>query len=282
MRALLISLALTLFFAGWYFHFQDYYTLPRELRFNSPRHEVLRPSGPLGIWTGVFATGLIALNLLYLVRRARWGGWLPGSLKDWMTSHVVTGILALLLILVHGAMDPHNSLGGHAFAALVVLVVTGSIGRYLYAFVPHAANGQELALDEVRRALDELSSEWDSQARGFGAKVRAEVEALVDEEHWARTFVDRLKQLVRSQARLHKHLGVLKAEARREGLQADQTARLMAIARKAHRTALMAAHFEDLRSLLGTWRFLHRWFALLMVLLAAWHIATALQYADIF
>jgi len=280
--ALLISLALTIVFAGWYGHFQDYYDLPRHLRFNSPRHEVLRSSGPLGLGAGIAATSLIVLNLLYLLRRARFGAWLPGSLKLWMTSHVVTGILALLLVLVHGAMDPNHSLGGHAFAALAVLVGTGAVGRYFYAFVPHAANGREIALDEVRAALTDLSAEWDQQTRGFGTRVRQEIEGLVDEGQWSRSFVRRLVELVRSQRRLNHCLARLRAEARAEGLQPDQLARLAAISRKAHRTALMAAHYEDLRALLGTWRFIHRWFALLMVMLATWHIATALKYAGIF
>ena len=57
---------------------------------------------------------------------------------------------------------------------------------------------------------------------------------------------------------------------------------LTELSRRAHRTALMAAHFEDLRALLGSWRYVHRWVGLLMVLLAGWHIVTAFNYADIF
>jgi len=51
--------------------------------------------------------------------------------------------------------------------------------------------------------------------------------------------------------------------------------------RTAQRTALAAAHFEDLRGLLASWRYLHRWVALLMVLLVVAHVFTALRYASI-
>jgi len=43
----------------------------------------------------------------------------------------------------------------------------------------------------------------------------------------------------------------------------------------------MAAHYEDLRAVLNSWRYLHRWVALLMVLLVVAHVFTALRYASI-
>ena len=56
---------------------------------------------------------------------------------------------------------------------------------------------------------------------------------------------------------------------------------LSSLARRAYRAALSAAHLEDLRGLLATWRYLHRWAALMVVLLVAVHIASALRYADL-
>ena len=46
--------------------------------------------------------------------------------------------------------------------------------------------------------------------------------------------------------------------------------------RRAHHTALVAAHFEDVRALCNSWRYLHRWVAALMVLLVVLHIVYAL------
>ena len=58
---------------------------------------------------------MVAANLLYLVRRAPRIPFRFGSLQVWMTSHVATGILAFLCALLHGAMEPRNTVGGHAF-----------------------------------------------------------------------------------------------------------------------------------------------------------------------
>jgi hypothetical protein len=45
---------------------------------------------------------------------------------------------------------------------------------------------------------------------------------------------------------------------------------------------MMAGHFEQLRGLLGAWRFFDRILAIAMVALLALHIWVALRYAKLF
>ena len=56
---------------------------------------------------------------------------------------------------------------------------------------------------------------------------------------------------------------------------------MLTLAERAHRTALAAVHYDDLRSVLATWRYFHRWMALLLVLLTALHVTTAVRFAEI-
>ena len=202
-----------------------------------------------------------------------------GSLRAWMTVHVATGVLALLLALLHSAMAPRDTVGGHALGALAVLVATGAVGRYFYTFVPRAANGREVALEDVRAELAGLAAGWERTHRDFGERVRRRVDELVASGQWSGGFARRLLALLRAQRGLRHALSVLEAEGRAEGVAQDQLVELLRLARRAHRTALMAAHYEDLRGLLGTWRYVHRWVALLLVLLALLHVAVALRYA---
>ncbi|MCA9258638.1 MAG: NAD(P)-binding domain-containing protein, partial [Planctomycetales bacterium] len=138
LKALAAALALSLAVMAWVVSFRSYYGASPSARPLSLWHDFLRPSSTFGLGCGIGATLLILANLLYLVRRNWWEG-LPGSLAAWMTSHVATGILAFLLALVHASLSPGKTIGGHAFAALGVLVATGAIGRYFYSFVPRAA-----------------------------------------------------------------------------------------------------------------------------------------------
>ena len=265
----------------WSLRFQDYYGADAVGRSGHPLHDWLRPSRGVGLALGLASVGLITANLAYLVRRSPRFSLALGSLQGWMTAHVVTGILALILAFLHAGLAPLNTVGGHALAALGVLVVTGAIGRYFYSFVPRAANGQELALDEVKTSLAELSAGWEQTHREFGARVRDEVQRLVESGHWKGSFVRRLVALLRSQRTVRRGLARLRDEGRREGVAPDQLAEVLGLARRAHRTALMAAHYEDLRGLLASWRYLHRWFALLMVLLVVAHVVTALRFGEL-
>ena len=279
--ALATGLVLTLAALAWVGYFLGYYQLDPAGRAPHGLHGLLRPSRGAGLAFGVGSTALILLNLSYLLRR---NPRLPlrfGSLQAWMPSHVATGILAFVLALLHAALDPRQTVGGHALACLAVLVGTGAMGRYLYSFVPRAANGRELALDEVESQLAALSAAWDQTHRGFGEQVRSEIEELVRHQRWERSFFGRLYALIAGQRSLRRALARLRVEGKQRDIPESQIRKLKTLARRAHRTSLMASHFEDLRGLLASWRYLHRWIALLMVLLIATHVFTALKYADL-
>lgn len=277
-RALGIGLSLTLvtlLFALWN---ADFYTLPPEAR---PVHDdfaTLRPSSGLGLWFGVGATALIAVNLLYLLRRSQARGFTFGSLKSWMTSHVATGILAVLLALLHGGMAPRDTVGGHALLALVVLLATGAIGRYFYAYVPRAANGRELELEEVKLRLSRLSENWDESQHAFVDEARAHIDATIEARQWKGTLIGRVTALLGVQRDLKRLLAHLADEGRRQGVPRERLNEALTLARHAYRTALMAAHYEDLRGLLSSWRYVHRWFAALMIVLLVAHVWYALAY----
>jgi len=245
------------------------------------RHALLRPGAGVGLASGIGAVLLIVSNLAYLVRRAEACGLRIGGLQRWMTAHVVTGVLALLLALVHAGMAARATVGGHALVALGVLVLTGAVGRYFYALVPRAANGRELALEELHGRLASLASAWDRENRAFGERVRARVQALVAAGSWGGSYLRRLVALASGRRALRAALAELEREGRREGVPADQLHELLVLARRAHRASWTAAHFEELRALMASWRFLHRWGALYLVLIVALHVFAALRWGEV-
>lgn len=276
-KALAVALlaSLVVLAAAWWW--RDYYFAPRQERPLHALHAWLRPSSGLGLALGIAALALIACNLLYLLRRAEKMPWPKASLQAWMSAHVATGVGAFLLAAMHGGFDTRQTVGGHAFWALAFLVVTGAIGRWFYSFVPRAANGRELALEEVHARLAALSTEWDQRST-FARKVDANVQALVAEGRWEGGFFARVLALRQGQARLRERLAELRKAGEAEGVAPDQLEALLDLARRAQRTALMAAHYEDLRAILGSWRWFHRWVALFMVLVVGVHVWAALRY----
>lgn len=261
---------------------RDYYGLSLALRTESPWFELLRPQGLVGLSAGLLASALFAANLTYLWRRSpRFGRLLPGSLRGWMNAHVFTGLFAFLCVCLHCGFSLRDAVGGHAFLALSIVVGTGVIGRYLYAFVPRMQNGRQADLEDLGNQVTAMSGEWDEVGRGFGAAVRAQIEGALAAEKWHRGFLSRIFDLIRSQFRLQRSLRELRERGRKEGIPATEVGRLLALARRAHRMALQLSHYEEVRAILASWRWLHRWLALLMVLLTALHVWTALRFGQI-
>jgi len=278
-RALLIALLLAVATLAFGYHLRDYYGLPPELRPGSEWHGLLKPTGLVGLGTGIAACMLIVMNLAYLLRRSRLGDWISGSLQHWLNIHVVTGVLAMLLLVLHSGMTVRNTPGGHALLAVLVLVISGAIGRYFYAFIPKAANGRELSLEQAQGSLTAILGGWDHQGRGLSDRVRAELDALLDRDAWRTSLPRRVLGLLGARRRLHQSLGRIEAAARREGVARGQLQRVVVLARQIHKSSMMTQHYEDLWGLLASWRFLHRWLALAMVLLTVLHIVVALRYA---
>lgn len=278
-RALAVGFVLSALTLSWALWNSDYYAVGPHQRAVHPLHAVLRPSMGTGLMLGIASTVLVALNLLYLARRSPRATWLAwGSLRAWMTSHVATGIVALLLALLHAGMTAGDSIGGHAFLAMLVLFASGAIGRYLYAYVPRATNGRELELEEVRVRLARLGDAGTGSQRAFAEKARATITDLVARRQWRSSLPGRVSALVLGQRELTRVLSDLRAEGRDSGLAPEQLDETLVLAREAHRTAMVVAHFEDVRALVAGWRYVHRWVALALVLLLVIHIVVALSY----
>ncbi|MCA8943245.1 MAG: NAD(P)-binding domain-containing protein, partial [Planctomycetes bacterium] len=282
MRAAIGILACALVLLVWAWAFDDYYAAGPADRVTHDAHDVLAPRGTVGLWAGILACVLFFWNLLYLARRSPWlGRFVRGRLTAWLAIHVFTGLLGWLLIVVHSGMSASNTIGGHAFLALCVVVVTGVVGRYLYSYVPRAANGSEATLEELRSQIAAISGEWDRAGGEFPAAVRDRVEQLVAADRWEGGILRRVRKIVTSRRELRK----ARRELRAFGLSADvpehDVERLLSLADQIHDLAFMANHFGDLRAFLSSWRYLHRWLALLMLLLAAAHIVNSVRFGEI-
>jgi len=262
--------------AVWGLYFGDYYALDSAARIAHPDHGFLRPARGAGLALGVAAAGAVLLNLLYILRRAARRAF--GSLKLWMTLHVVSGFSALTLALAHAGFEPRATTGGRALLALVALVATGAVGRYLYAFVPRAASGRELALEEVQARLAALDREWEGDHPAFRDLVRNRVAALVAQSELAPGFLARLRAVFTQGASFRRLRADLQQHGALEGVPGERLSALLELAQRSHRAALAATWLQELQALMATWRYLHRWVALLMVLLVALHIYAALRF----
>jgi hypothetical protein len=240
-----------------------------------PDYRALNPAGTLGHGYGMVGTLLIALNLLYLLRR-RFAAYLPrwiGEMKTWLNLHVFTGLTGSLLILFHSAFQLRTAIATVTSVALGIVVVTGLIGLYLYALVPKAG------LKPLKDRLAEIAPLLPGLVKCVEEFVRsAPVTRLPADASFLRTVLTVPRW-------------VLEARARRRGMAkaawGDKLLRVVAqtdpdFARDlvAELGVLAAAEIDTHAgsAVVRSWRSLHRFLALLMLVSVSVHIGVAWYY----
>ena len=150
----------------------DYYTLSSIERPLSPKHDLLKPSGTIGMKLGLFGVLLFFLIYLYPLRK-KWG-WLArqGNSRHWLDFHVVLGTTAPVIIAFHASFKFGN-IAGMAFWSMLCVTFSGFVGRYLYAQVPRNLNAAELSMKELRDTEGSLRQELAAQKMAFGSLMEA-------------------------------------------------------------------------------------------------------------
>ncbi len=141
----------------------SYYWLPLDERPFSDKYEMLKPSGAVGLKLGILGTVLFFLIFLYALRKAiPWLGRF-GTARHWMDFHVILGVTAPILIAFHASFK-FRGIAGTAFWLMVIVALSGFIGRYLYAQIPRSLTAVELSLDELQKTEHELAEDLLSQS----------------------------------------------------------------------------------------------------------------------
>ncbi len=111
--------------------------------------------------TGLVGLAGIVIVMLYPVRRQMWRRR-AGALKTWMLAHAYAGVVAGIVLLLHGG----TNLGGPVTAALMIsfdlVILTGLIGILLYQLGPRlltTIEGEPLLAEDLARRRDELYQE---------------------------------------------------------------------------------------------------------------------------
>lgn len=76
------------------------------------------------------------------------------SLQSWQTAHVYAGIFGPLLAIIHTGHKFDSMLGISLTAVMLLVVVSGFVGRYLLSYVTHEIKDKLLLLQTARGDLD--------------------------------------------------------------------------------------------------------------------------------
>jgi len=112
--------------------------------------------------------------LIYLYPLRKKWGWLGrmGNSRHWLDFHVVLGTAAPIIIAFHSSFKFGN-IAGMAFYSMLMVTLSGFVGRYLYAHIPRGLSAAELTMKEIQEKEEALRKELAEQEATFGFRVEA-------------------------------------------------------------------------------------------------------------
>ena len=152
----------------------DYYWLSAAHRALSPKHAYLKPSGTIGLRLGMIGFFMFLLIYLYPLRK-RWA-WLgrQGSSRHWLDFHVLLGLAAPIVVTFHASFK-FSGIAGVAYWIMIVVSLSGVVGRYIYSQIPRSLNFAELSFKEAQ----EQSAALAVQLQDLGILTQKDIASLV-------------------------------------------------------------------------------------------------------
>jgi hypothetical protein len=253
---------------GW-----SYYRTPITIRGYAPAHAALRPSGPFGQTFGVVGAALILVPFLYMARK-RMGrrGALPGTTRGWLEVHLFCGIVGPMLVTMHTAFK-FNGIVSAAYWAMMMVMLSGFVGRYLYVRIPRTIRGTELTRAELDAKADALHVELLASA-GTGSLLDriAAVERSAVPAGGRATWMG----LLSGEIGLRRRLRALRHEIRRSALGPGQQDELVRLATERALLLRRVAYLQQTKVAFGLWHVFHLPLVYLMLVIVSAHVALAL------
>jgi hypothetical protein len=135
----------------------EYYTIPLEERFFNPDHNLLKPSGMLGHGFGIIGTLMMIVGVsVYMIRKRYRKFFNIGYLKHWLEFHIFLCSVGPVLVLYHTAFK-FGGLVSISFWSMVLVVLSGVIGRFIYLQIPRTIQGRELSEQELIEIKEKLA-----------------------------------------------------------------------------------------------------------------------------
>jgi hypothetical protein len=264
--------ALLFLFCGALFFFgRDYYLAPLAKKARHAMNPVLRQSGAIGHLLAIIGVFFMVLLLLYSMRKrfrfaSRWG-----NLNIWLSAHIFLGIAGPALVLFHTVFK-YSGIVSIAFWAMVLVVASGMVGKFIFTLIPRSLSGMEL--NRIELETEEIG-------------LTFEMRKLLPAAH---LFWQRLADLENSAGRPsrleHLHLLFEPVQLRRHlrrmldepsGLDRRQKRMIIKLVVKRHMIHHKAQLLQQTLRILHHWHLVHQPFVIIMFLVLLVHVVVAVR-----
>lgn len=260
----LITVAVTVYLS-WVGY--TYYATPVVDRFSHPQYDWFKSSGTFGGGLGVIGTILIFIGVVLYITAKKYRyleRWV--RLKYLLEFHIFLCTVGPIMILFHTTFK-FGGIVSIAFWSMVLVVLSGVIGRYIYLQIPQAVNGRALSLEELNGMRNEAMASIRKQEQIDG-DIYNTIMTFDPPAGWG------LKPILEGRKRIKKVANALAntSLSRPEQEEILKNVRTeITLKRKMKRLDLM-------QSLFKYWHVAHRPFALIMLFVVVLHVGVAVFY----
>jgi hypothetical protein len=256
-----------------------YYLLPVGERVRSPLHPWLRPSGYIGQSAGILAVTIFVFLWLYPLRkRVRWLAW-TGTIARWLQLHVMAALVLPLLVAIHSAWR-FEGLIGVGVGAMMVVWLSGIVGRYLYTSIPRSKTGVVLSLQEIAIKRGQLFVQIAAHTGLDLAVLEAALAAQAPSGHRL-GLVGTLRRLVNDDWARRRAVRRFRQVLKRGGpraarMDSEVLSRVMKLARHEMALTQQAQMLDATQALFRFWHVLHRPVAIAALVAVLIHVAVVI------
>jgi hypothetical protein len=256
------------FWYGW-----DYYALPLSQRGEHALYALLKPGGQIGHGLGFLGTFLLGALFLYTLRK-KWKRLSKfGNVRIWLLFHIFCGIAGPVFITLHTSFKV-GGLVAWSYWSMMAVMLSGFIGRFLYAQIPRTLTGTELSREDLAQKTMQLSREM-AQSYSFSEEAVVAIDRFTGMKRdkvglgaiWA-IFADDLSLWYR----LHALQRLLLAESK---INRTDISRLLSMIKERSIVERKIAYLSTAQQLFHYWHVIHRPFAYAMIIIAVIHILVA-------
>jgi hypothetical protein len=263
--------------AGLWDYGGAYYSLPLGQRPDSPLHSELAPSAPVGRWLGIIGTLMMTSILLYPLRKKI--RWLEkaGNIRLWLSLHIFMGLTGPVLITFHTGFKM-GGIVSIAYWSMVITVLSGVFGRYIYVQIPRDTSGERLSKVHIGTEAERLESQLAHCLAAYPtlfslAGVLLQGQAGVAEERQG--IAASLVQDIGRPLKLWSLRRSMRKQAGLDRRRANEISRLVQ-----RRSVLLRrlGLIDTMEKIFHHWHVLHRPFVWIMFIVVVLHIGVALLF----
>ena len=192
-----------------------------------------------GHFIGIAGTVMMFMTLVYPFKKRVLG---RRGRKNPLGTHILYGLAGPSLVVIHSAHKLDSLIGQMTFLAMVIVVLSGIVGRYLFRSVNRTLKDQKKELEALRSTFEKRREEIAACEAFFQPERAEEASEAIDAE------------------------------------QRDRCARLLELARSISELEYATSFFDSTKSMFSKWMRVHHVLTLFLFSFVLLHVLTVLYY----